>query len=282
MSLVVAKVTLALSYVAVLASATDKNKWKDEEVIASQRTHMLRWRDKFASECAHSYHEKAAIYADLGPTAVFLRLRLGWKSPLTIRGVDAIKAFCNGLISKVGLKDFRAFEDEGALRADVLVVDQDEVIVTGNFSFNAIQGRFLSQTWVRVGKKTLLGGDDWKIKSHMFAIDAVDNSILEKKANKTVEEEVIIVKKAEDVLNGKNLTASDAKELEHEVKEIAKEKAKGAEGTDTAAARGFPFFSMFVVLAFAGLCFLLFRMRRNMNSAKYNFGNVTGPDRMLG
>merc|ERR1712054_419241 len=74
-----------------------------------------------------------------------------------------------GMTHQVGLRDFGAFEDEGHLKPRILVVNDDEVTVQGQFQFNAIRGDFLSQTWKRV-KSDDEGDDSWKIKSHMFAI----------------------------------------------------------------------------------------------------------------
>lgn len=200
---------------------------------------------------------------------------------MRFRGAKAVKTFCDDLIEKVGLKDFRAFEDDGALRPDILVVDHDEVVVSGSFSFNAIQGRFLSQTWRRVGKGSLLGGDVWKIKSQMIVIDGTDKAALEKNANKTVGEELDIVEKAEAVIHGKALTPSDAKELEHDIADVAA--TQHTNGTVVKIESGsLPWFSVAVALACGGVCCLLVKSRRTATACKYNFGNVEGPDRMLG
>merc|ERR1712046_92336 len=104
-----------------------------------------------------------------GPAELIIDARLHLRNPKVLRGRKDITQFWKDMTHQVGLRDFGAFEDEGDLKPRILVVNDDEVTVQGQFKFNAIRGDFLSQTWKRVSNDDE-SDSNWKIKSHMFAI----------------------------------------------------------------------------------------------------------------
>lgn len=224
---------------------------------------MLAWRNHFnkrdAAFCQQAYLEDASVYGTLGPAETFLQMRLHLTNPMVLRGRKAIGDFWNATIFKVGLHSFRAFEDGGELAPMVLVVNDDEVVVSGKFSFNALQGHILSQTWVRVKDKRLDDGDSgWKIKTHMFAIDASDTHALEALANSTVRGEV---------------------EAEKVVKEVLKE-LESTEPKASVNSRGFFLPVVVVVLILGSMLAIFIKLRNGRRS--YKFAESRGIDAMLG
>lgn len=252
----------AISFLALLVAASSERRLKDADVVASQRVALLAWRDKFDEK---AFLEDASMYAAMGPLASFTT-----KSPMILRGRADIARFWTEITAEIGLHSFKAFEDKGPLRSSALVVNDDEVIVSGSFTFDKMKGRILSQTWLRVAK------DSWKIKSYMLAIDTLAKAV-EVKVNKTAKEEVEITKDTKELLNG-TLTASGAKQLEHDISDVSKVKKSDFDDTSASSTR----YSYIVLPVSLLVCVAAAVFIKARGQDKHSFNNVSGPEYMLG
>lgn len=256
------KVAITVSCIVLLGRATGDRKLSDKEVVASHRA-ALQASVRAFGQAEEAYLEDASMYADMGPAKA-------WTSDSTVilHGGSKIVALWKEIAAKAG-GHFKAFEDSGPLQAKSLVASDDEVIVSGDFEFKDLKGRILSQTWLRVGK------DSWKMKSHMFAVQDIAKP-LQVTANKTVKEEADIVTKSKELVNG-TLSIDGAKKLENDIEDVSKSQ-RDFEDASANARTGT--YLLFASVLLCGGAIVLIKARRNQN--KYSFGNVSGPEYMLG
>jgi len=235
---------------------------------------MLAWRNYFnkgdLQYFGDTYLEEASLYANLGPpdSLAFFKVRLNLESPLILRGQDVITNFWRNLYSKVGVRHLRILEDGESFQPQILVVNDDEVVVSCSFEVNAFQGQMLSQTWVRVSS------DRWKIKNHMFAIDAIDLKALEARANKTVDAKVVVEEKVE---TQKVKTQKFLDDAHKEQKDMVEMLPIGQSSIEKKPSSHF-FWFLLVALSILAAAILYFKHQRE----KYSFSTIGGPDSMLG
>lgn len=178
----------------IAAEGTGRRRFPDDEVTASQSYFSRSWRDHFNKGdfvfCGASFLENASMHAALGPTASDLKKLLGLEDPAVIRGRGPITDFWNSSFSKAGLRDLRAYEEQGDYKSNTFVVDDNTVIKEGHFAFSAVRGQIFSEMWIRQG-------EEWKLRSMMLAFQELqpgaklgtNETATEKQRNSTRKEE---------------------------------------------------------------------------------------------
>jgi len=147
-----------------MSEASGSRKETDETVIASLR-------DALEHLTTDAHTEDAVINVALGPAepafASFIDKHLPHYP--TLRGRKEIKSFFDAL-RKAGVKFKHPLDEEGRHAADILVVNDGELILSGRFTSPEMSGRVLSETWIRPGGE----GNGWKIRTGMYIIDTAN------------------------------------------------------------------------------------------------------------
>jgi len=269
MACTAARVFIVLTCVNFLVETSRRS--NDDEVVASQREALLAWKDKFDDE---AYLEDASLYAAMGPAAAWAST----DSQTVLHGRPAVSKFWKSIMEKGSSKTFRAFEDSGPFQPKILVVDDDEVIVSGDFAFDGVKGRILSQTWVgkNLGFRRRSGaGPTWQMKSYMLSVDSV-SAALAKVEKKIVKEEADVVEKTQELING-TLSTSEAKQLEHEIEDVKKAKK---EDLEDASGKSGTYLLIPGCLVVCGGITAVFAVQHH--KSKYSVSSVSGPEYMLG
>lgn len=161
---------LAVGCTRLRAWASAARELSDEDVLSSLRSSLRAWGDSIHSNnfsyCKQLYEEDASLLAELGPAAKAMLERAGLENPSLRRGRAAIEDFWRSFARGVfgGLNNLRVFEDEGPYARAELVVDDDTVILAGQFALPELKGRILSSTWAR-------SGQGWHIRSDMVQVE---------------------------------------------------------------------------------------------------------------
>eukprot|EP00434_Breviolum_minutum_P001534 symbB.v1.2.001353.t1/scaffold69.1/size353428/8 len=141
----------------------------EEAVLNIQHTFSTLWRKKFnkgdVEYCGKAYATDAALHVSFGPLADVVKKQIFLPDPAILHGQGMIQPFWNGTQKELGLKDMRAYEEEGEFASTAMAVNDDTVVVSSPFSFQSnlgeVKGQILSETWIQKDK-------EWKLQSSMI------------------------------------------------------------------------------------------------------------------